>query len=112
MRPGPLKRMPGWFNYPRPLGPGKPGRNAAPRPQGGKLQLFHGGRGHLEDGLAGMPDNLGRHVNEPAPHGGGIGLHGNHFPADVLLEALKEKKGRQHGVIEGRYLSKAGASEK
>ena len=50
--------MPGWFNFTRPLGPSKLGRGAAPGPQGGKLQLLHGGRGHLEDDLAGMPDNL------------------------------------------------------
>ena len=41
--------MPGLFNSPRPLGPNKLGRSAAPRPQGSKLQLLHGGRGHLED---------------------------------------------------------------
>jgi hypothetical protein len=85
--------MPDLFNSPRPLGPSKLGRSAAPGPQGGKLQLLHGGRGYLEDYLAAMPDNLGRHVNEPSPQGGGIGLHGNHFPADIFLEALKEKKG-------------------
>jgi hypothetical protein len=82
--------MPRLFNSPRPLGPSKLGWSAAPGPQGSKLQLLHGGRGHLKDGLAGMPHNFGRHVNESAPQGGGIGLHGNHFPADIFLTKIAQ----------------------
>ena len=43
MSTGLWKRMPGGFNLPRPLAPSKLGRSAAPRPQGSKLHLLHGG---------------------------------------------------------------------
>ena len=94
--------MSGWFTSKNILGPGKPGGSVAPGPQGGKLQLFHGGPAHLEDDLAGMAHNLGRHVDDPAAHRGGIGLHGHYWPTDILLEGFKEQKSHQHGVIKSR----------
>ena len=94
--------MPGLFNSPTRLSPNKSGRSIAPGPQRGKLQLLHGGRGHLEDDLAGMPDNLGRHIDDPTSHRGGISFHGRNVPANILFERFEEEKGHQHGVIEGR----------
>ena len=89
------------------LSPGKPGRRGAPGPQGGKLQMLHGGRGHLEDYLAGMPDDLGRHVQEPRPQRRGIGRYGHHIPTDILFEALEGQKGHQHTVVQGRMGAEA-----
>ena len=94
--------MPGLLNSNKRLSPNKLRRRVSPGPQGGKLHLCHGGRGHLEDDLASMTYNLGRDVDDPTPQGGGIGLDGNYILTNILLEGIEEKKGYQHGVIEGR----------
>ena len=84
--------MPDLLESISPLGPREAGRRAAFRPQGGKLPRLLSGCGYLEDDLAGRPDHLGRHLNEPPAQGGGLGRHGNHLPADIFLEATKDKK--------------------
>jgi hypothetical protein len=71
------------------------------------LQPRHGGLGHFEDDLARMPHNLGSHVDNHTPQGGGIGFQGHHLSTDILLEAPQEEKSYQHGVVKSRIGTKA-----
>jgi hypothetical protein len=90
----------------RPSGPNKLWWRVAASPELGKLQPRHGGRGHFEDDLARMPHNLGSHVDNLAPQGGGVGFQGHHLSTDILLEALQEEKSYQHGVVKSRIGTK------
>ena len=90
----------------RPSGPNKLWWRVAASPELSKLQPRHGGRGHFEDDLARMSHNLGGDVDNLTPQGGGIGFQ-HHLSTDILLEALQEKKGYQHGVVKSRIGTKA-----
>jgi hypothetical protein len=90
----------------RPSGPNKLRWRVAASPELGKLQPRHGGLGHFEDDLACMPHNLGSHVDNHTPQGGGVGFQGHHLSTDILLEALQEEKSYQHGVVKSRIGAK------
>lgn len=96
-------------NSPNSVGPSGPNKlwwHVAAIPQLGQAQPRHGGFSHFEDDLTRMPHNFGGDVDNLTAQGGGVGFQGHHLLTDILFEALQEKKGYQHGVVQSRIGTK------
>jgi len=76
-------------------------------PQLLKVQMFVNCSRHFQDDPSSVPDNLCRHIDQPAPKAFRIEGSLQHRGTDLLLEDLKEHKGEHHHIVKGGVGHKA-----
>lgn len=76
-------------------------------PQFFEMKGLHDHICELEDGPAGMCDDLGGDIDELSAQGDWHGRYRDDWSRDVLFESFEEEKGHQHAIIEGRVRGKA-----